>query len=455
MVRSLLTVVAFILASPMAMASAAADGMMYNYTSVYDDWSLSAEETQFGLINYVDGRERLLLAVRINEIELADVDQAVWLVAIPGAPEEIDIDLMPGATELEGESMADLAAREFCSNLLMGYGTQLYPMLVLPFLAVSDSEDLGRSDDSDGVDVSSHLESRGLTMEVLSTQYTAALAGYLEDRNLELDDDSYQVIGEYIGEDYAFVASWVSNVTQFLSETDMLYDPSSESHYYEFGFFVEFPTERMYYPLRLTSVYGDTVVPMLLQVIGHVEPDGSEFEYGQIDMSVQHMRDSTYYVGDDLTPFFTNDGTPAEFGFYLTDVEYTQIVITAPSSDLAADLWMVPASSTKLAAQEWVIDNGFLAALWTIAAMSAVTGLVAGALVFAPYKPILWKFAALGLANVMTIVGLWLAYRKLDVELTMTRSAAPVPSVARREFLFVYSFIFAVSVSIVLFAFWV
>ncbi len=351
--------------------------------------------------------------------------------------------------------MADLAAREFCSNMLMGYGTQLYPMLMLPFLAVSYSDDLGRTDGSGGVDVASHLESRGLTMEVLSTQYASALAAYLEERNLELGDDSYQVIEEYIGQDYAFVASWISNVTQFMSETEMQYDPSSELLYYEFGFFVEFPTERMYYPLRLTSVYGDTVVPMLLQIIGHVEPDGSEFEYGQIDMSVQHMRDSSYYVGDDLASFFTHDGNPTSAGFYLTDVEYTQIVITAPSKDLAADLWMVPASSAKLAAQEWVIDYGFLAALWTVAAMSALTGLIAGALVFAPYKPILWMFAALGLANVMTIVGLWLACRKLEVELTMTRSAVPVPSVARREFLFVYSFIFAISVSIVLFVFWV
>jgi hypothetical protein len=445
-----------IFAFPVTLPLASADGMTHIYDEVYDDWSLSAEETQYGMISHVDGFERMLLAIRVDPDSLATADQAVWIFTVPGDAGEVGVDLMPGVTELRGEPYADLAQRELCSNLVLGFGTQLYPALALLFTpSMEPSLLVPRYPEGDGVEVAAHVESLGLTVEVVSAQHPEDLEGYLLGLGLVLDDASYSLIGGYLGDEFAFVISWISDVDQFKEEVPVQHDYRTGDYYYELGLFTEFPTDRLFYPLRLTSVYGDRTVPMLLQVLGFVEADGAAADYDSLGMAVDHMVAEAYRVSTELSPFFTEDGAAAAEPYYLLDVQYTEIVIQAPSDQLEEDLWMVPASSAALDVQTWVLDNGFIAAALLVVGFSSLSGVVAGALVFAPYRPVLWKFAALGLANLLTVVGLWLVSAKLEVERTMTRSEVPVPAKpCRTDFLVVFSFVFVVSMSIALMALW-
>ncbi|HUV61241.1 MAG TPA: hypothetical protein VMW71_03625 [Thermoplasmata archaeon] len=459
-----IVVVAALFALPLAMPLASADGMMHYYSSVYDDWNLSAEETQYGMINYVDGEERFMLTIRVDSESLDLADAAVWMFAIPADSDTIDIDLMPAVTELNGETVADLARKELCSNLLLGYGTQLYPILMLPLFGAVDSP-LALSDGYRGllstggdVEVTQHVESSGLTAEVVSTTQADALESYLEDRELHLDDAADSLIAEYIGQDYSFIISWISDMEQFRDEGVLQYDHSTESYYYELGLYSVFPTDRIFYPLRLTSIYGETVVPMMLQILGHVEPDDSAFDYGKLGIAVRHSVDDRYYiyVSQELSEFFTSDAQTIDpYGDFMLDVKYTEVVITAPSEQLEVDLWMVPTSSASLDVQQWIQENGFVTATMVIIVLSVMTGVIAGIIVFGQHRPVLWKFAALGLANLLTIIGLWLVARRLEIERTMTRSEIPLSSRQyRSDFLFVYTFVFIVSITSVLFVLW-
>jgi len=455
-----IVVVAALFALPLAMPLASADGMMHYYSSAYDDWNLSAEETQYGMINYVGGEERFMLTIRVDNESLDLADVAVWMFAIPADSDTIDIALMPAVTELNGETVADLARKELCSNLLLGYGTQLYPILMLPLFGAVDSplvlSDGPRFSTDGGVEVTQHVESSGLTAEVVSTTQADALESYLEDRELHLDDAADSLIAEYIGQDYSFIISWISDMEQFRDEGVLQYDHSTGSYYYELGLYSVFPTDRIFYPMRLTSIYGETVVPMMLQILGHVEPDGSTFDYGKLDIAVRHCVDDHYYVSQGLSEFFTSDARTIDpYGDVMLGVEYTEVVITAPSEQLEADLWMVPASSASLNAQQWIQDNGFVTATMIIIVLSVMTGMIAGIIVFGHHRPILWKFAALGLANLLTIIGLWLVARRLEIERTMTRSEIPLSSRKYRpDFLVVYTFVFVVSITFVLFVLW-
>jgi hypothetical protein len=457
-----IVVVAALFALPLAMPLASADGMMHYYSSVYDDWNLSAEETQYGMINYVDGEERFMLTIRVDSESLDLADAAVWMFAVPADSDTIDIDLMPAVTELNGETVADLARKELCSNLLLGYGTQLYPILMLPLFGAVDSplvlSDGYRDSMGGGVEVTQHVESRGLTAEVISTTQADALESYLEDRELHLDDAAVSLINEYIGLNYSFIISWISDMEQFRDEGVLQYDHSTGSYYYELGLYSVFPTDRIFYPMRLTSIYGETVVPMMLQILGHVEPDGSAFDYGKLGIAVRHSVDDHYYVyvSQEVSEFFTTDAQTIDpYGDVMLDVEYTEVVITVPSEQLEADLWMVPTSSAALDAQQWIQDNGFVTATMVIIVLSVMTGMIAGIIVFGHHRPVLWKFAALGLANLLTIVGLWLVARRLEIERTMTRSEIPLSSGKyRSDFLVVYTFVFVVSITSVLFVLW-
>ncbi len=451
--------VAAIFAFPTMVPLASADGMTHVYDDVYDDWSLSAEETQYGLINHVDGYERMLLAIKVDRDTLESADQAVWIFTVPGDADLVSVDLMPAVSEIHGEPYSDLARRELCSNLLLGYGTQLYPAIMLPLTSLADPMLMSFGDskgDWSNVDVASHVESRGMTVEVVSTQNADALEAYLLDLGLALDEQSYSLVSGYVGEDYSFIVSWISDVEQFRSEVPVQYDGDSGGYYYELGLFARFPTDRVFYPLKLTSVYGDATVPMLLQVLGFVEPDDDAADYGPLRMDIAHKVAEHYHVSPQLSPFFTASGDTWGDYTYIYDVEYTEVVITARSDLLEEDLWMVPASSATLGLQSWVLDNGLMAAVLVVAGLSSMSGVVAGALVFAPHRPVLWKFAILGLANALTVVGLWFVAAKMEVERTMTRSEVPVPAKPYRlDFLVVYSFVFVVSISVVLMAFWV
>ena len=376
------------------------------------------------------------------------------MFALPAAAGSVDVDLMPAVDEFGGRTLGDVASRGIGSDLLLGFGTQLYPLAMIPFMEAASDQGPLPMDGGDyraDVDVAQHLESRGLTVEVVSTEHADALQTYLQDRGLHFEDAALSLIVEYIGLEYSFVVSWISDVYEFTMEVPRQFDPETQSYYYELGLFSTFPTDRVFYPMRLTSVYGETVVPMMLQVIGHVEPDEEGDDYGGLRMSVRHMVEDYYYVRSDLSVFFEGYGS----GSILTDIDYTEVVITSPSEDLTADLWMVPASSTSLDIQYWLRDNTMFVAVAVIVGMSSLTGVVAGAIVFAHYRPVFWRFAALGLANLLTIVGLWIAIWASEPERTMVRSEIPAPpSPYRTDFLVLYTFIFVFSLGSLVMVLW-
>jgi hypothetical protein len=197
---------------------------------------------------------------------------------------------------------------------------------------------------------------------------------------------------------------------------------------------------------------------MRLQIVGHVEPDEDEDDYGALRITVNHKIQEQYTFARDMYQFFTDGYTDeTERLWTIYDLEYTEMTVTVQSTELDADLWMVPASSATLDLQLWVLDNSFLAAALTIIGLSVMTSVVTGVCVFSGYRPVLWKFAALGLANVLTIFGLWAVVRYLEVERTFVRSPAVAISASpyRTDFVVLYTFMFLVVLSAVLMVFWV
>jgi len=65
-----------------------ADGCIFIPT--VDQWMVSYEEKQIGIINYENGRERLTLVIDIKNSSL-NANEAFWLFPVPGN-KNIDID---------------------------------------------------------------------------------------------------------------------------------------------------------------------------------------------------------------------------------------------------------------------------------------------------------------------------------------------------------------------------
>ena len=56
----------------------------------------------------------------------------------------------------------------------------------------------------------------GLTSELITAKHDVALYTYLANKGLELPVESMAVIEGYIGQEYSFVVSWISDVEEFI-----------------------------------------------------------------------------------------------------------------------------------------------------------------------------------------------------------------------------------------------
>ncbi len=82
---------------------------------VADDWPRLEQKIQAALIAHAEGRQRMVLAVRL---EMLAADQGLWLVPVRGAPAEVRLALAPGLPWfIGGTAHPDRTAREDVANI--------------------------------------------------------------------------------------------------------------------------------------------------------------------------------------------------------------------------------------------------------------------------------------------------------------------------------------------------
>jgi hypothetical protein len=122
--------------------------------------------------------------------------------------------------------------------------------------------------------------------------------------------------------------------------------------------YVEFPTERAFYPMRPTASYGSVPISVRLSIVVYVKPDidptvREKREAGQLDFSEEFFVDAFLGVIDAShstqyyqQPQFSPE-TPQRFtqGLPPRNIPYTQIRIDGDASLYRWDLWFPPVDS--------------------------------------------------------------------------------------------------------------
>jgi hypothetical protein len=222
-----------------------------------------------------------------------------------------------------------------------------------------------------------HIEQMGLTAELISANNSEAIEVYLQDKNINLSADALNIIDEYIGKEYSFVASWISDVETFKEEAntnlrEYWYYYDYEEPFYMLGVSATFPTNEIYYPLKLTSLYNDKRIPVLLQINGYVTPKNT-FN----NMNVEYLKDN----GE----------------------EYTEIYIRTRSEEFTDDLWIENKEPTSVQTAKFVLSNLFWMIILIFILCSIFASITSAAITFFRNKPIFGKFALLGFANFLSI----------------------------------------------------
>ncbi len=423
-----------------------ADGMIHIEDPDMHYWKIHDEKQQLCVINYENGYQKMILAVDFDNM---DKDQkGVWIFPVPASTDRTVIDVVKGFPRFWGydvERKVDETINTMFSVMRL---SQIYtfPFFTLRYLWMSGGNIesfgvKGLGGTVDGVTIHERIVKYGVTTELVSTTNGEALYKHLTERKgLNLPDDSISVLDEYVGDDYSFVISWFSG-----SEKSDIYE---NNHYYRDRFYdtisvsLTFPTEKIYYPLKPTSVYGSKRVPAVIYVMGHVTPD--LYSGIEMDSEVTYFIQNDYYPTEELKSFF--DGEQR-----IEDLKYTKIKINPPSKYLTEDLWIENHSPSEILMKTLIIKYSKVFGLLLFIISSSLASIFAGIVIFRKDKPSLAKFGLFGLWNFLTIIGfaiatLFMKTKKISPELESKLRSKKLKVWDSRKI----SFIFLFSISFVI-----
>lgn len=359
-----------------------------------DRWMSAPEEKQMGVIEYKNGIQDLTIAIDVKNSSL-QADEAFWIFPVPAAPEKITIDIEKNISFLRGEDVAETAKESMSfSSMVTLCISQPY---LSPFLFVYVyAGGMMISGSIGDLTVYQHMEKMGLTTELVGTNDSAAFSSYLNQHDVRLTNDTLAILNEYIGKDYSFVVSWISNVSEFRKNALIINNEYYSYHYYYgepffmLGITIHFPTDRIYYPLKLTSIYGEKEIPIYLQIHGYVTP---------------------FSLQDNMEVHYAIDG----------NIRYTEITIRSKAEDLTQDLWIENTAPPTAIISSFITENIILATCIIFIFCSCLASVLAGIIIFQKQQPSLIKFALLGLCNFMSVIGFFIASFKLKIDQTFVK----------------------------------
>lgn len=369
---------------------ALANGLVFKFDPYLDDVDFMDIDHQQVFINYQNGIQRMILSIGIEE----GLEDAVWIFPVPANPDRVVIDIVTELPRLEGREINNWAESELEDTQEFLLNTQIYPFFIAgileptkdPFLREITAPGIEMEMLPPGVIVHERLVKEGITTEIITTETAQALYQYLWDKGLNIEKGAIPILDHYIGKEFTFVISWITEREQLRGDR---------------GVFVTFPTEKIFYPLIPTSVYGSEVVPMTIRVIGFVSPE----IFGDIKhyTEVEYLIDERFRIIPELKNFFRGkDSSTIEY------LKYTKIEITAPSKMLTDDLLMTDRAPLGTIYPAFVVKHPVVNTIFLLILISIITGLIAGVIIFKEVrsKRGLIKFGLLGIANCFSIIGL-------------------------------------------------
>jgi len=356
------------LLSPMVVS----DGCVFIPT--VDEWIMSYEENQIGFIQYKNGIENLTVVIDVKNSSL-NADQAFWIFPIPCNPDNADIDIISdipfyrdGYTDVRDSTKSAIT-----NSLIFMTFTQPYvgflPILFLLSGSIMSAE--GYND----LTIHEHVEKMGLTSELITANNSESIDLYLEQKSISLSNGALEIIEEYIGQDCSFVVSWISDLEAFKESANADYNQHwyyYGEEFYILGITVNFPSDEIYYPLKFTSLYGQKIIPILIQINGYVTPKNTFNE----------MQTSYYLDGD---------------------TEYTEITILTESNDFTDDLWIENKEPASIQNAKFINSNIILFTLIIFIISSLLASIFSSYIVYFKNKPIIWKFTVMGFGNFLSI----------------------------------------------------
>jgi hypothetical protein len=245
------------------------------------------------------------------------------------------------------------------------------------------------------------VEKWGIHTEALRADSIEDLKGYLKEKGVGIETKELRAFEDYLSDKYVLILAWISSRKELLEEFKEYGKDVTPGGKRWPSLYVEFATEKAFYPMRPTRSYGDESLSIELTVL----------DYVQIDVYYPHI-----YTGYYRQSKAVKD-VPSKMAQDLSskNIRYTRIRFHDRARNLSDDLWFIPAAPNNVKNADLivsVIGNPFgfcIAYICIVSFLSWITAGLTGLVLFQKWK----GYARLGLWNILTLVGLCIASYKV------------------------------------------
>jgi hypothetical protein len=293
-----------------------ADGMVFKGVD-FRSFIPVTEDNQHAIIAHRNGQEAMLLAVNFN---LEDNEKAFWLFPVPGKPEEVKADIIDVFPKIRGMNPWVSAQSKF----LLLFGTQMLSQpYTWPFMCCMSS--LGKAGkDISGFAVDSVVEKYGLRIEILSVEKASSLSVYLKEKEIAIPESELKPFSDYLNMQYSLVFVEIYSKEELLKEfPDYEHFQKGDKERWP-AVFVEFPSDKIFFPLKPTGFYEEPV-RIILKVLGYVKNENELSGNWSYDYYRQTNTEES--LPDVFKSYITTEGPLYYTGYYFHGeaVELTDI----------------------------------------------------------------------------------------------------------------------------------
>jgi hypothetical protein len=397
------------------------DGVVFrgDYRSMFP----IVQNEQHAVILHSQGREKLLIAI---SLDMENEDNAIWIFPVPGKPQEVEVNVLDLFPRFYGKDPRVEAYRFLTGVRDLSLLTQIYPLFTCCFMsALSANREAG-------IFIHGTIEKWGIRAETITAKSAVDLSEYFKEKKAGLDANELKLFERYLAGDYVLVVAWIESRAELLKQFPG-YQSGKTSDLGRWPcLYVEFPSERAFYPLLATSFYGDKRIPIDVVAIGYFAPDVNG-----------KLKDSFWprYYKQSVKP----EKIPAQLTDSIPDknISYTRFRFRGLAKDLTDDLWLIPTVPAGMGFAEAILEASdnplflFGPILCYIAIVSYVSAGFAGLILYRKWR----GFDLLGFCNVFTIVAMYFTARwAKDLFAVQIKNANRKFSIAK--FLTVFSAVF-------------
>ncbi|VVC00107.1 Uncharacterised protein [uncultured archaeon] len=335
---SMRSAILILLALVITSGAAFSDGLV-----AYPNQTIAMQQKQSAVISHENGYENLLIFVQTSSRVNGPDTNRVWIFPLPAKPSEIEIANLKAFPSMYGTGLKQRLKGNLESLALANF-VAAFPPALLFFFVVGEKyasagneksySDRGPIVSNNGYEIWQHIDKYGIATEVMTTQDSARFYRYLEARGTNLSDDAKLRIEEYIGKDYSFIVSWVSDPAEY---RENLWQGTAKGGYYgstqePIGVFARFPSEKIFYPLKITSAYKEAYIPMKIDIMGYKEPE--------IFRNISKETRTEYYFNDRLQYGLDEEESAKKIfnGTIPRQLRFTRISINAQAKYFLQDL---------------------------------------------------------------------------------------------------------------------